>query len=125
MAHVPPKTVGSKSPTAKSSIFRSPAAVRIVVPFRKQGSLFWPGPGGFWPGPGGFWPGAACAGVLSAVKLAKIADPPIAPTFMRLRRDLRIPVETFSRADIFTLGTVSLEHLKLYYISNRVKQRQK
>src|SRR5271166_5178795 len=96
MAHVPPKTVGSKSPTAKSSIFRSPAAVRIVVPFRKHGRR-------------ATGVGAAvgatvvvCADVgLGAVKLAKIADPPIAPIFMRLRRDRRIPLGTFSRAVMF------------------------
>src|SRR5215469_13677586 len=101
MAHVPPKTVGSKSPTAKSSIFLSPSAVRIVVPFRKQGlSLFWPGPWfGFWPGP---WFGLGLAAVagLGVVNLAKAAVPAIAPTFMRLRRDLRISVGTFSRAVI-------------------------
>ena len=94
MAHVPPKTVGSKSPTVKSSIFRSPAAVRIVVPFRKHGRATGVGLA--------VVAAVVCADVgLGAVKLAKIADPPIAPILMRFRRDRRIPVGTFSRAVMF------------------------
>src|SRR6516164_5717218 len=110
MAHVPPNTVGSKSPTAKSSIFLSPSVVRIAVPFRKHW-LFWPGPWfGFWPGPW-FGLGLAAAAGLGVVNLAKAAVPAIAPTFMRLRRDVRILVGTFSRAVMFAPGTVSLDNL--------------
>src|ERR1700722_11434810 len=36
MGRNPPNIVGSKSPIARSSILRSPSAVRIFVPFRKQ-----------------------------------------------------------------------------------------
>src|SRR5215472_10952956 len=122
MGHIPPNTVGSKSPMAKSSIFLSPAAVRITVPFRKHWLWFWPFWPGFWPGP---WPGLGLvcpADGLVVVKLAKTADTPITPIFTRLRRDLRIPVGAFSRAVMFALGTVSLENLQPYYISDRVGQ---
>src|SRR5258708_231413 len=36
MGRRPPNIVGSRSPTARSSIFLSPLTVLIVVPFRKQ-----------------------------------------------------------------------------------------
>src|SRR5262249_39907450 len=99
MGHIPPKTVGSKSPTARSSIFLSPSAVRIVVPFRKQG-LFWP----FWPGFWSAWPlGLVCpADGLVVVKLAEAADAPITLAFTRLRRDTRIPVSAFSNFGMLT-----------------------
>src|ERR1700689_4779475 len=35
----PPNFVGSKSPTLRSSILRSPSAVSIFVPFRKQAGV--------------------------------------------------------------------------------------
>src|SRR6266852_711047 len=101
MGHIPPKTVGSKSPTAKSSIFLSPSAVRIFVPFRKHFlcslsslfrlSLFWLS--------SLLWLFCAAAGLVF-VKLAKSADAPIAPTFMRLRRDLWKPVYGLFRSGI-------------------------
>ena len=66
MAHVPPNAVGSKSPTAKSSIFRSPAAVRIVVPLRKHGRAVGRGEAGV---------GTVCAvDGLVFVKVVKTAD---------------------------------------------------
>jgi hypothetical protein len=39
MGRMPPNTVGIMSPTLRSSILRSPDAVEIRVPFRKQ--LVW------------------------------------------------------------------------------------
>src|ERR1700744_5955589 len=57
-----------------------------------------PGPG---PGPGGPpGPGPAAASCIF-IKLAKIADAAMAPIFIRLRRDLWIPVGRFSRSCIF------------------------
>src|ERR1700757_4026287 len=99
MGHAPPNTVGSRSPTAKSSIFLSPSVVRIVVPFIKHcGPDLGPGPGpGLGPGPG---PGPGTKSWALA-NLAKIAHAAITPIFVILRRDFQIPVGAFSRSDMF------------------------
>src|ERR1700751_894523 len=71
----PPNIVGSKSPIARSSIARSPSAVRILVPFRKQLNVQRAG-------------GQADA----AVVLARTTTPktaPIAMRFLRVRREAR------------------------------------
>src|SRR5690242_7084184 len=96
MAHVPPKTVGNKSATARSSIFLSPSAVRIVVPFRKH---LLPWLLLFCPWLLLFCPWLVCpVDGLVVVKIANAADAPITPTFTRLRRDLRIPVGGFPKS---------------------------
>jgi hypothetical protein len=65
--------------------------------------------------------GEAGAGTFCAVdglvfvKMVNAADAPIMPIFTRLRRDLRIPVVTFSKAMIFVLRTVSLDTLVFLY----------
>jgi hypothetical protein len=64
----------------------------------------------------------AAAASLGVVKLANAADAAIAPTFMRLRRDLRIPVGTLSRAVIFALRTIAEGN---FILSDRVEQIEK
>src|SRR5205085_3677532 len=97
MGHIPPKTVGSKSPMARSSIFTAPSTVRIVVPFRKQ-----------------LLPCLLLLLLLlsllllllsanTGVVLAIIADANRALILMRLRRELWRPVSGFSRPGIFSL----------------------
>src|ERR1700730_7906950 len=110
MGQIPPNTVGSKSPTARSSIFLSPSAGRIVGPFRKRLLLI--------------LLSLLLLLLLSlllllllsllllllllllsaaaGVVLAIIADASMALILMRLRRELWRPVSGFSRACIFT-----------------------
>src|ERR1700730_8052747 len=65
----PPNLVGSKSPILRSSTLRSPSAVRIFVPFKKQLDLHRAG-------------GQANA----VVVLARTTDPKMAPIAIMLRR---------------------------------------
>src|SRR5580700_10721587 len=100
MGRIPPKRLGSKSPATSSSIFLSPSAVWIVVPFRKHIGPLGPGGGGGGPPPGGPGGGGGPGGAAEVgVTPAKIADAAIAPIFIRLRRDLRIPL-SFSRSSM-------------------------
>src|ERR1700733_13483696 len=79
----PPNIVGSRSPTARSSIFLSPLTVLIVVPFRKQLVAF-PFAQPF-PTSLPFFPQFAEAGSVFD-RLPSAANARIAPIFMVLRR---------------------------------------
>src|ERR1700722_13373144 len=93
MGRNPPNIVGNKSPIARSSILRSPSAVRIFVPFKKQLDLHRAG-------------GQANA----VVVLAKTTDPKMAPIAIMLRRGRRD-----GRSASFTSGVkfVPLFHVNL------------
>src|SRR5207342_989048 len=83
MGRSPPNIVGSISPTTRSSILRSPLAVRIIVPFRKQ-LLEQRFPTGV------SFPQFAEAGSVFDT-LPTAANARIAPTFIVLRRVRCIP----------------------------------
>src|SRR5271155_1617220 len=112
MGQTPPKTVGSKSPTARSSIFRSPSAVRIVVPFRKQLGSDGPAQPSAWlprclPPPKrstNHEKGPASAGVVLAI----IADAAMAPILARLRREVWRPASEFSKGVILVSSLICL-----------------
>src|ERR1700727_1680461 len=98
MGRSPPNSVGSRSPTARSSIFLSPLTVLIVVPFRKQ--LAFPFAQPF---PTGLsFPQFAEAGFVFET-LPRAANATIAPIFTRLRRVRCVPEAKFSNSLVMVL----------------------
>src|SRR3984957_8021843 len=93
MGRSPPYLVRSKSPTARSSILRSPSAVSIFVPLRKQLAL------------------QRAGGQANAAVLARTTDPKIAPILTMFRRVRRAVSPESSRSAVKIV--VPLFHLNL------------
>src|ERR1700729_562097 len=93
MGRSPPNLVRSKSPTARSSILRSPSAVSIFVPLRKQLAL------------------QRAGGQANAAVLARTTDPKIAPILTMFRRVRRAVSPESSRSAVKIV--VPLFHLNL------------
>src|SRR5277367_6559092 len=102
MGRNPPNIVGSRSPTARSSILRSPSAVRILVPLRKQ--LLLPPPLPPPPVVGTLTQmslnghGAHICLAAAAWTVPSTAGTAIAPIIIMLRRVRCIPAFEFSNA---------------------------
>jgi hypothetical protein len=103
---LPPNTVGTKSPTLRSSTFLSPRTVRISVPLRKQcssrpfRSRWLRSRSSRSRRSSQSWSSRRKRSAETGVVLAIIADATTAPIRMRLRRELRSLVGGLSEVDM-------------------------